>query len=167
MIYARLALKHFLLPVILFLGAWGCSSTDESDTANDVTAGDAAGHVEGTKDASSGGSMFEAATPVDHSVASMPDTGTENPIDAKPPMSDAPKIVDAEQVNAPIACVKYCSCMAKWCADKVFATGCLVECTKQTNWDLACRANMCNLVEPQPNNDHCTHAFGKFQCTDN
>jgi hypothetical protein len=95
----------------------------------------------------------------------MVDTGTTS--DAKPSTSDAARIVDAEQVDAPMACVKYCTCMAKWCADKVFGTGCLVECTRQTNWDLPCRANMCNLVDPQPNNDHCTHAFGVGQCTDN
>ena len=86
-------------------------------------------------DASASNPMNEAAPPADHSVTTTGgDTGAPAS-DAKAPMSDAPKIVDApEQVDAPMTCVKYCSCMAKWCADKIFATGCLVECTRQTNW---------------------------------
>lgn len=46
------------------------------------------------------------------------------------------------------------------CADKVFPTSCLAECAAGTNWDLQCRELMCSLVPDQPNNDHCTHAFG-------
>ena len=164
MVYARLALKRFLGAVILALGVWACSSSDDSAASDDLTGSDAAGNA-ATTDASSNVAMHEASSSSDQSVAPAVDTGTVS--DAKTSVTDAPKIVDAGQVDAPMACVKYCSCMAKWCADKVFGSGCLVECAKQTNWDLECRANMCNLVEPQPNNDHCTHAFGMFQCTDN
>jgi hypothetical protein len=68
--------------------------------------------------------------------------------------------------DASAACVSFCSCMATNCASEVFAGGCLYQCTIQTNWDLPCRANMCSLVQAQPNNDHCTHAFGQVQCLD-
>ena len=116
-------------------------------------------------DASTGGPMNEAAPPEDHSLTMNHDTGP-GPVDAKAP-GDACKIVDSGQVDASKACVAYCSCMAAVCADKVFPSGCLWECAMQTNWDLPCRQNMCGLVDAQPLNDHCTHAFGKFQCTDN
>jgi hypothetical protein len=56
--------------------------------------------------------------------------------------------------------------MAANCADKTFPSGCLTECKTQTNWDMACRMNMCSLVPAQPNNDHCTHAMGVYQCLD-
>ena len=64
------------------------------------------------------------------------------------------------------ACRKYCECMAKNCAERMFPGGCLAECAGHPKWDLPCRQNMCNLVPAQPNNDHCTHAFGLFQCLD-
>jgi hypothetical protein len=118
-------------------------------------------------DASAGSSPNEAAAPEDHSVVTT--TGSGGAMDAtSTSMSDAPKIMDAPapSVDASMACMKYCDCMAKNCADQVFPQGCLVECSRQTNWDLPCRQNMCNLAPVQTMNDHCTHAFGKFQCTD-
>jgi hypothetical protein len=69
-------------------------------------------------------------------------------------------------VDASMACVSFCKCMAMNCADKVFPDGCLDDCATQTDWDLPCRANMCSLVPSQPDNDHCTHAFGVGQCLD-
>jgi hypothetical protein len=50
------------------------------------------------------------------------------------------------------------------CPQEVFPDGCLYDCATQTNWDLPCRANMCSLVQSEPNNDHCTHAFGVNEC---
>jgi hypothetical protein len=41
-----------------------------------------------------------------------------------------------------------------------------LHCATQTNWDLECRAGMCSLVQSEPNNDHCTHAFGVDECLD-
>lgn len=144
---------------------WACSSDDDGETTNDVTAGGGAGNVSMMTDASSSGSMSEGAPPMDHSVTTMSDTGSVS--DAKAHVNDAGKIVDAGQVDASKACVSYCSCMAVVCVDKVFPMGCLWECATQTNWDLPCRTNMCGLVDAQPLNDHCTHAFGVGQCTDN
>jgi len=54
--------------------------------------------------------------------------------------------------------------MATNCPEQIFPTGCLVECSRQSNWDIECRQNMCNLAPIQTMNDHCTHAFGKGQC---
>ena len=168
LIYDRRALKRFLGPAILLLGLWACSS-EEGVTPNVVTAGDGAPDAAVTTDASSNASMTDAAPPADQSMVTVSqDTGTA---EAKPPgdapMRDAPKMVDAGQIDASGACVKYCSCMAMNCAEKIFPTGCLVECAGQTNWDLPCRQNMCNLAPVQTMNDHCTHAFGVGQCTDN
>jgi hypothetical protein len=56
--------------------------------------------------------------------------------------------------------------MATNCAQEVFPDGCLYDCATQTTWDLPCRANMCSLVPSEPNNDHCTHAFGVNECLD-
>jgi hypothetical protein len=165
LIYAPRTLRRLACSGILVLGVWACSSTNDGETADDVNAGDAAPDVAVTVDAPSNVSMDQGAPPADRSMSTTMDTGTA--ADAKTPPGDAPKIVDAGQVDASMDCVKYCSCMATWCPDKIFATGCLVECSRQTNWDLACRTNMCTLVKPQPNNDHCTHAFGIGQCTDN
>jgi hypothetical protein len=66
--------------------------------------------------------------------------------------------------NASPECVTFCTCMAANCPDKVFSGGCLPECAAGTSWDLPCRQNMCKLVPDQPNNDHCTHAFGTSEC---
>jgi hypothetical protein len=109
----------------------------------------------------------EAAPPEDHSVVTTTGAGGANDASASN-TSDATKITDAPAapVDASKACNDYCNCMAKYCAEQVFPQGCLVECSRQTNWDLPCRQNMCNLAPVQTMNDHCTHAFGKFQCTD-
>ncbi len=90
--------------------------------------------------------------------ASKPPTDAAEQDVSQPP-TDAPA-----NGNASAACAKYCTCMAANCAAKVFANGCVNECGAQTNWDLPCRTNMCTLVPAQPNNDHCTHAFGAIQC---
>jgi hypothetical protein len=101
----------------------------------------------------------------DGSPAASPDVAVIAPADATSTMVDqAPGA--ATDVTASDECVKYCTCMAKNCADKMFPTGCLPACAAQTKWDIPCRQNMCNLVVPQPANDHCTHAFGVGQCTD-
>jgi hypothetical protein len=89
--------------------------------------------------------------------------------DAPVAVEDAPS--DGGSATIPVAdasaaCVSFCTCMATNCASEVFAGGCLYQCATQTNWDLPCRANMCGLVPSQPNNDHCTHAFGVGQCLD-
>jgi hypothetical protein len=70
------------------------------------------------------------------------------------------------EVDASMACVSFCKCMAMNCADKVFPDGCLYDCATQTNWDLSCRAIMCANVPSQPDNDHCDHAFGVNECLD-
>jgi hypothetical protein len=91
---------------------------------------------------------------------------------AAPPSADASladgagAAADASAIDASAACLRFCECMAKDCADKVFPRGCLPECASQTKWDLPCRQNMCGLVPAQPNNDHCTHAMGVQQCLD-
>jgi hypothetical protein len=64
-------------------------------------------------------------------------------------------------------CNTYCKCMAKNCSDKAFPMGCLMTCaTDSAKWDRECRQGMCGLVPAQPDNDHCTHAFGVGQCLD-
>jgi hypothetical protein len=110
-----------------------------------------------TPDATSASASDGAvSTPPDLAPATSPDAATA-----------APDTATAGDVQASEECRKYCDCMAKNCADRMFARGCLVECASQTKWDIPCRQNMCNLVVPQPNNDHCTHALGMgFQCTD-
>jgi hypothetical protein len=169
MIYPRRTLKTLLASVALVLGLCACTSDDNAATDNGGGSGAGGAGTGGTAttvDASSGGSMSEAAAPEDQSVVTT--TGAGGAKDASSnTMSDA-KITDAPAVpvDASKACTDYCTCMAKNCADQVFPQGCLVECSKQTNWDLPCRQNMCNLAPVQTMNDHCTHAFGKFQCTD-
>jgi hypothetical protein len=101
----------------------------------------------------------------DGASASTPDVAAIAPADAAiSGIDQAPGATT--DVTASEECVKYCTCMAKNCADKMFPGGCLPACAAQTKWDIPCRQNMCNLVVPQPDNDHCTHAFGMFQCTD-
>jgi hypothetical protein len=73
---------------------------------------------------------------------------------------------DAGSVMASEACMKFCTCMAKNCADKMFPRGCLTECASTPKWDLACRQVMCTLVPDQPNNNHCVHAMGVQECLD-
>jgi hypothetical protein len=109
----------------------------------------------------------------DGSPAASPDVAVIAPADAASTMVDQAPGTAVDQapgnvtdVKASEECVKYCTCMAKNCADKMFPTGCLPACAAQTKWDIPCRQNMCNLVPAQPDNDHCTHAFGMFQCTD-
>ncbi len=102
-----------------------------------------------------------------------PDDAASGAVDASQ-VGDAGAVVDAgadadtssPAVDASAACMSYCTCMATNCPDKVFGSGCLYECATQTTWDLPCRANMCSLVQAQPNNDHCTHAFGVNECLD-
>jgi hypothetical protein len=101
----------------------------------------------------------------DGSPAASPDVAVIAPADAASTAIDQAAGA-ASDVTASEECVKYCTCMAKNCADKMFPTGCLPACAAQTRWDIPCRQNMCNLVPAQPDNDHCTHAFGMFQCTD-
>jgi hypothetical protein len=94
--------------------------------------------------------------------------------DAPPTTPDAQIVGDSVTASPDLgggdgaseACLKYCECMAKNCADKMFPGGCLPDCASHPAWDIPCRQNMCNLVPAQPNNDHCTHAFGVFQCLD-
>ncbi len=109
----------------------------------------------------------------DATVGAVDDAGTGD--DASNIAQDASQpIADAEldggrshaEVDASVACVSFCKCMAMNCADKVFPDGCLYDCATQTDWDLPCRANMCSLVPAQPDNDHCTHAFGVNECLD-
>ena len=108
----------------------------------------------------------------DGAPASSPDVAAIAAADAAITGSDAATTTIDQapgattDVTASEECVKYCTCMAKNCADKMFPGGCLPQCAAQTRWDIPCRQNMCNLVPAQPNNDHCTHAFGMFQCTD-
>jgi hypothetical protein len=171
LIYSARTLKNMRLLAVLLVVLCGCSSDDDGSVAGDVTAGGSvagsAGTMDTTTDASSSGTSAQpdVAAPEDHSAPNAPDEGVA--ADAKQGVTDAPKIVDVAHVDASQACVKYCSCMANACADKVFPMGCLWECAMQTNWDLPCRTNMCGLADAQPLNDHCTHAFGMFQCTDN
>lgn len=65
------------------------------------------------------------------------------------------------------ACTTFCTCMASNCSDKVFPNaGCLSECTTHPKWDMGCRQVMCTLAPVQPDNNHCTHAMGEFECLD-
>jgi hypothetical protein len=107
----------------------------------------------------------DATTPTNDTTPSPSDDATTTPADASGATPDAMATTDAHaSVDASAACASYCTCMATNCKDKVFGGGCLNECASQTTWDLPCRANMCSLVQAQPNNDHCTHAFGMIQC---
>ena len=140
---------------LLLGGLVGCSSSSSpvasagtdagagADTSADATLGDDTA-AEAGNDATSGGQ--DTSQPIDDARA---DEGSSQP-----------------EVDASAACVTYCKCMAMNCADKVFPGGCLPECAAQTDWDLGCRTNMCTLVPAQPNNDHCTHAFGVNECLD-
>lgn len=86
--------------------------------------------------------------------------------DASPPIADARAEAAPSHpaVDASSACVSFCDCMDTNCPQEVFPDGCLYDCATQTDWDLPCRANMCSLVQSEPNNDHCTHAFGVNEC---
>jgi hypothetical protein len=149
--------RFALLFAVVFVGGTpACSpsgspvaSLDASASAND--SGDPA-HKAGADATSSrrdaGGDATSSGGDAAQSIADATGEGDAAPV----------------EVDASADCVKYCDCMAMNCQDKVFPSGCLYECATQTNWDLACRTNMCLLVPAQPNNDHCTHAFGVNQC---
>ena len=131
--------------VLLVLGAAsGCSSSSAgAGTGADSGSGaDSASGADSGGDASGGGAEDDGSAPI----------------------ADAHVDRSSSQVDASAACVSYCACMAMNCAGEVFPSGCLYECTAQTNWDLECRANMCSLVPSEPANDHCTHAFGMNEC---
>jgi hypothetical protein len=137
-------------PLVIWSAACSSSSSTPSapDASDDATASDGGQTPPAPDDAASGA--------VDAAPAG--DAGTVADADA----ADA----SAPAVDASAACVSYCACMATNCPDTIFGSGCLYECATQTTWDLPCRANMCSLVQAQPNNDHCTHAFGVNECLD-
>jgi hypothetical protein len=145
-----------LFVAVVVGGAHACSTSANPVVAPDASASanDSGGVVNDVAATSSGG---DAVQPI-------VDAGGHG--DAAQPIVDASGDGDAAavEVDASADCVKYCVCMAMNCTDKVFPSGCLYECATQTTWDLACRTNMCLLVPAQPNNDHCTHAFGENQC---
>jgi hypothetical protein len=135
------------------------------------------GSVAACSSSSAGVPVVEAGAAPDASpdatVGAVNDAGAGEDASNVAPDASQP-IADAEpdsglshaEVDASMACVSFCKCMAMNCADKVFPDGCLYDCATQTDWDLPCRANMCSLVPAQPNNDHCTHAFGVNECLD-
>lgn len=142
--------------------AWcACSSSPDDATPVDVDSGTA-------KEAAA--NPDAADTSLDAHADAAPDVISERSstvVDAAADRSEGD--AEASSPREPDAsgdCVKYCDCMAQNCQDKVFADGCLPACASQTKWDLPCRMNMCSLVPAQPNNDHCTHAFGVNECLD-
>jgi hypothetical protein len=134
----------------------GCvAACSSSSTAGSVQASDASAVPDASADATVVAS--DDAAPAGDDVA---DSGP----DGSPLLADGGP--SHAEVDASMACVSFCTCMAMNCADKVFPGGCLDDCATQTDWDLPCRANMCANVPSQPNNDHCDHAFGVAECLD-
>jgi hypothetical protein len=135
------------------------SACSSSSAAGTVPASDAP-----TSDASA---VRDDASP-DASVAANDDAAAAGDDAASSGLDGS--IADAgtshAEVDASMACVSFCKCMAMNCAGDIFPDGCLYDCATQTNWDLSCRATMCTLVPAQPNNDHCEHAFGISECLD-
>jgi hypothetical protein len=133
----------------------GCSSGGGGAPPPDAATNDAAHDAGRTND--------------DASTSSAPDGGRDAVAAAAEDATSDSSSNDAATIavaDASAACTSYCSCMAQYCPSETFAGGCLYQCTTQMNWDLACRAVMCALVQSQPNNDHCTHAAGMIQCLD-
>ena len=145
-------LSVFAVGLLLLGDLAGCSSSSNPVTGPGTDAG------------------FDASLGTDASddIAAEAGDATSREQDASQPIADARADEGSSppEVDASAACVTYCKCMAMNCADKVFPDGCLTECAAQTDWDLGCRTNMCTLVPAQPNNDHCTHAFGVNECLD-
>jgi hypothetical protein len=144
--------SRFALLAWLVIWSAACSSSSSTPSAPDASE-DAT--------ASDGGQTPPAPDDAGSAVDASPAGDAGAVADAGPDAHTS-----APDVDASAACVSYCACMATNCADKIFGSGCLYECATQTTWDLPCRANMCSLVQAQPNNDHCTHAFGVNECLD-
>lgn len=148
---------------MLLCASAACSSGSSSaPTASSPTPAAAPG-----EDASATSSPTSSASPGEDA------TVTQSAVEASSGQQDgSPLIADAQAeaasshpaVDASSACVSFCDCMDMNCPQEVFPDGCLYDCATQTNWDLPCRANMCSLVQSEPNNDHCTHAFGVNEC---
>jgi hypothetical protein len=145
--------KRFLCLSVVLIGVAGCSS----DSSQPASASDGGGG----KNAATGGASGTGGSTTGGSSGSGGATGTGGG-SAGQQTGGSASLGDAS--NASPECVTFCSCMAKNCPDKIFTGGCLPECAAGTGWDLPCRQNMCKLVPDQPNNDHCTHAFGTSQC---
>jgi hypothetical protein len=150
----------------LALAAAGCPSDDPS-SSDAGSVGDAAIDAGAPADAGRDAGAVDAGTPTPSDAGTHPghDAALDAGPDAASPDAASPDDGGAAP-DASMACATYCACMAAWCTDKVFPTSCLSACAAQTKWDLPCRQVHCTLVEPQPGNDHCTHAFGMVQCLD-
>lgn len=164
-LYSRFVLTVFVAGPLMAWSVVGCSSSSSSSTPSDAT--DAATSPADANIASQdAGALADATSAMMDGTASASDDATTSPADAVADTTDALSAGDAHAsaVDASAACKSYCTCMAMNCKSEIFGGGCLSECASQTTWDLPCRANMCSLVLAQPNNDHCTHAFGMVEC---
>jgi hypothetical protein len=143
--------------LLLLGGPAGCSSS---------SSGAGTGANGATDSAASPGVGTDASAGADATAGGG--TADDASDDAPPPIADAQADRGAThaEVDASAACASYCACMATNCSQDVFPTGCLDACATQTTWDLSCRATMCTLAPEQPDNDHCTHAFGMKECLD-
>jgi hypothetical protein len=150
---------RFAFAVVLLCGSAGCSSSSASSPATGPG-----------EDARPTSSPDAGASPGDDATVAQPagDDASSGQQEASAPIVDARAEAAPSHpaVDASSACVSFCECMAMNCAQEVFPDGCLYDCATQTNWDLECRAGMCSLVQSEPNNDHCTHAFGVDECLD-
>jgi hypothetical protein len=139
--------------------ALGCGSSSTGTGADAAPVADAA----------SSGADLSTAPPDTGMTAADSAAGSADGPTADGPAGDGPAVMDTSapsDVQASPACVMFCTCMAKNCADKAFPGGCLQDCASHPKWDLECRALMCKLAPDQPNNNHCTHAMGINECLD-
>jgi hypothetical protein len=117
------------------------------------------GSSPGASAADSGAIADGSALDASHSHNTA-DTGTSGAADATPIGGDA----SAE-------CVTYCTCMQTNCVGPGIqeipdGQDCLSFCAGFTQPQYSCRLNHCSLVPPQPDNNHCMHAVGLFECID-